>query len=186
MASGGLENRGGEPSRSLPPQQHQQSHYTFVVSSYVKLVPINSSNSAVESHWRPLYTICKLENELEESVNMDKELAADVSRTFDCEECGEQFGNVSDLKCHKKKVHRVKAQIIALQHRLLEMGQQISDQKLNMIQNLSKLKGTEFIEKQTCRCTGWCGINHQKHSWKPIKSRSILKMIQSSGINFQP
>ena len=29
----------------------------------------------------------KLENELEESMSIDKELAADVSRTVDCEEC---------------------------------------------------------------------------------------------------
>ena len=40
----------------------------------------------------------KLENELEERLSMDEELAADVIRTFDCKECGERFRNLFDLK----------------------------------------------------------------------------------------
>ena len=118
----------------------------------IVLEKVQSENDVINDKLKNLQT--KLENELEESISMDKELAADVSRTFDWEECGVKFINVSDLKCHKKKVHRVKAQIIALQHRLLEMGKQISDQKLNMVRKMSKLKETKFIEKQTCRCTG--------------------------------
>ena len=88
------------------------------------------------------------------------------------------------LKIHKEKKHGFQVQIITLQQRLMEIGKQISDQKLQITQKISKLKETEFIEKQTCRCIGWCGINHQKHNWKPIKSEVILTMIESSGIDF--
>ena len=78
----------------------------------IVLEKVQSENDVINDQLKNLQT--KLENELEESISMDKELAAYVSRTIDWEECGVKFINVSDLKCHKKKVHRVKAQIIAL------------------------------------------------------------------------
>ena len=54
----------------------------------IVLEKVQSENDVINDQLKNLQT--KLENELEESISMDKELAADISRSFDCEECGEK------------------------------------------------------------------------------------------------
>ena len=128
----------------------------------MQLQKVQCENDVLSEKLNNLET--KLENELEESMSIDEELATDVETSSNCDECSEEFGNVGKLRIHKEKKHGVQVQILSLQQRLLMLGKQISDQKLVIAKKISKLKETEFIEKQTCRCTGWCRINHQKHN----------------------
>ena len=53
------------------------------------------------------------------------------------------------------------------------------EQKLDIAIKISKLKETE----ETCSCTGWCAINHQKHSWKRYCSKEIHSKVRKLAIN---
>ena len=118
----------------------------------------------------------------EESVSLEDELGPYLKKNFKCKECDEMFGNLSYLKHHKKTHHGVDNQILLMQLRLLEISKQISDQKLDITHKISNLREKEFSESQTCKCQGWCAINHTKHSWQVTKSESVFTMVQRMGL----
>ena len=60
---------------------------------------------------------------------------------------------------------------------------QILEQKLDINNKMPKLKETEFLAQQTCKCGGWCAISHSKHSWKVTKSEHVYKMMCSLNLN---
>jgi hypothetical protein len=120
--------------------------------------------------------------QIEETVSLGEELGNDyVAKSFECKFCSKMFETRNKLKLHKRKMN---SKALAMKLRLYELGQQISDQKLDISLKISSLKEKEFIEKQTCQCRGWCAINHQKHGWKIIKSEVLIKIIEISNLNF--
>jgi chromosome segregation ATPase len=99
------------------------------------------------------------------------ELESHFGKIFNCKQCVKTFGSRGNLETHKRNVHGKENEMHLMQLRLHEMDKQLSDQKFNLTLKIYKLKEIEFIKKETCKCIGWCGISHQKHSWKksPIK-----------------
>jgi hypothetical protein len=73
--------------------------------------------------------------------------------------------------------------MIQMQLRLFQIGKQISDQKLDIAHKIYNLREKEFFKSQTCKCRGWCAINHTKHGWKVTRSESVLKMVKMMGLN---
>ena len=126
----------------------------------------------------------KLKSQNAHSVSLSEEL--NPAKVFTCERCDQTFGRCRDLKSHIRNEHKKREVTTTMKLRLQKLEKQILQQKLYITNKIADLKETESLEQQTCRCRGWCAITHQKHSWKPIRSKRILKMIQSSGINFQP
>ena len=116
-------------------------------------------------------------NDEAESEEID-ELESHFARIFKCKECCKNFGSRGDLKTHKRNVHGEENAIHAMQLRMHEIEKRLSDQKLNMTLQIYKLKELEFNEKETCKCIGWCGINHQKHSWKKSISKELYSQFQ--------
>ena len=56
------------------------------------------------------------------------------------------------------------------------MEKQILEQQLDLTKKISQLKENESIERQTCKW--WCGISHQKHSWKKSPSKELYAKFQ--------
>ena len=108
--------------------------------------------------------------ETEETKCLDEELGSSMSRNFKCKECDEHFGIRSDLKHHKRNVHAMHG----MKMRLHELEIQILEQKLDVSVKIAKLKEAE----QTCRCAGWCAINHLKHSCKKSSSKDLGSKFQ--------
>ena len=106
------------------------------------------------------------------------ELESHFGRIFKCKECVKTFGSRGNLETHKRNVHRKENAMHLMQLRLHEMDKRLSDQKFNLTLKIYKLKEVEFIEKETCKCIGWCGINHQKHSWKKSPSKELYSIFQ--------
>ena len=67
--------------------------------------------------------------------------------------------------------------------KLSQLEKQNSEQKISLVSKILNLKEKEFDEKQTCRCRGWCAINHQKHSWKISRSKTIFTKLKSMDIH---
>ena len=86
----------------------------------------------------------------------------DASRNFKCKECDKEFVSQENLTKHKKAIH-LNHHRLQLQLRLKDVARKISEQKLHLVNKISELRETEFSESQTCRCQGWCAINHTKH-----------------------
>jgi hypothetical protein len=126
----------------------------------------------------------KLKLQNAHSISLSEEL--NPAKVFTCEKCDQTFGKCRDLRSRIRNKHKEREVTTTMKLRLHKLEKQILQQKLDITNKMVDLKETESLEEQTCRCRGWCAITHQKHSWKPIRSKRILKMIQSSGINFQP
>ena len=126
----------------------------------------------------------KLKLQNAHSISLSEEL--NPAKVFTCERCDQTFGKCRDLRSRIRNKHKEREVTTTMKLRLHKLEKQILQQKLDITTKIADLKETESLEEQTCRCRGWCAITHQKHSWKPIRSKRILKMIQSSGINFQP
>ena len=75
-----------------------------------------------------------------------------------------------------KNDHGSNHQIFTIELKLHELELQILEQKLDFTQTISKLKEAE----QTCRCSGWCAINHQKHSWKKSSSKELYSKFEKT------
>ena len=73
--------------------------------------------------------------------------------------------------------------IFQMKLELHEVENWISDQKLDLVIKISHLKERGNAEKQTCRSRGCCAISHTKHSWNLTRSETILKMVETQGIN---
>ena len=115
----------------------------------------------------------------EEPNCLDDELGPNFSRKFECKECDAKFSSNEILRSHMRSDHGEKGEIIKMSLMLHGIERQILEQKLDITNKLSKLKENEFLEKQTCKCRGWCAITHSKHSWKVTKSEHVYKMIHS-------
>ena len=116
-----------------------------------------------------------------DSVSLSEELNS--AKTFKCGRCDENFGKCRDLKSHMRNEHENRDNISPMKLKLHQIEKQILKQKLNITNKIANLKEREFLEQQTCRCRGWCGISHKKHSWKITKSEKIFKMINDMCLN---
>ena len=54
-----------------------------------------------------------------------------------------------------------------------EMEAKVSQQRLDIVTKLFHMKETEAKVQLTCRCRGWCGINHIKHAWQNSKATEL-------------
>ena len=104
-----------------------------------------------------------------ESMCLQDELGLGCSRKFICKECENTFSSVHLLRSHVERVH-----MSTMKHRLNQLEILILEQKLDFTQTISKLKEAE----QTCSCSGWCAINHQKHSWKKSSSKELYSKFE--------
>ena len=116
----------------------------------------------------------------QDSLSLRDELGFQLEEIFKCEECDKEFVSQVNLKVHTKSLHQAKTNALIM---LNSMRRQVLQQKLDVTHKISSLREKEFLEQQTCKCTGWCAISHTKHSWKVTKSESILKMVQRMGLN---
>lgn len=123
-----------------------------------------------------LESIDRLGNE--EVLTLKDEL--DGSKNFKCKECDKGFVSQEILTTHKRTDH---SKYLQLQLRLNDVERKIYQQKLHLANKISDLRETEFSESLTCRCQGWCAINHNKHSWKVTKTEHVFKMIRSLDLN---
>ena len=82
-----------------------------------------------------------------------------MRRMQKCEDCDKSFGNLGDMRQHRRCIHGVESKKGVLKLRLYDIGKKISDQKLDLSLKMSELKE----EEETCKCVGWCAINHIKH-----------------------
>ena len=60
-----------------------------------------------------------------------------------------------------------------LKMKVKEMEVKIGKQRLELVTKLFHLKENETKVQLTCRCRGWCGINHIKHAWKKSKASEL-------------
>ena len=118
--------------------------------------------------------LAKLEKRIfeeKEHVTLDEEIRS-ISK---CEECDAVFASLGDMKKHLRSIDGVKRKRSALQVKLYEIEKKIADQKLDLSLKISNLKEKE----ETCKCVGWCAINHIKHSYKKSSSRELDHKFQN-------
>jgi chromosome segregation ATPase len=100
-----------------------------------------------------------LHNEKKKDPNcLDDELGPHFSRTFKCKEYEKYIASLQLLRSRMKNDHGSNHLISTIKLKLHELELQIFEQKLDTTQKISKLKEAE----QTCRCAGWCALNHKK------------------------
>ena len=116
----------------------------------------------------------------QESLSFKDELGFQLEEIYKCEECDKEFESQANLKVHTKSFHQAKTNALL---RLNKIRRQVLEQKLDVTNKISSLREKEFLEQQTCKCTGWCAISHTKHSWKITKSEGVFKMVQRMGLN---
>ena len=109
-----------------------------------------------------------------ENMSLGEELNVYISRTFQCEECGNSFDKRSELKIHMKNEHEREIWKIRVQ----EIERKLSDQKCNLVGDLYYLKEKESREKQICNCRGICRINHLKQNWRISQSSEIFSKFK--------
>ena len=147
----------------------------------IELENVSSENEKLKSR---LESIAIEEEVLQDKpISLEDELGSLLSRDFKCGKCGEDFGSQGNLSTHMKRGHEVKNERLHMKLRLYEIEMKISEQKLYIANKMSSLREIEFSESQTCKCQGWCGINHIKHSWKVTKSERVYEMIRSLDLN---
>ena len=103
----------------------------------------------------------------------------DAIEEFKCGDCGKEFVTLINLKKHKQSDHESSEKTLLLNLKLSELESKLSEQKQILLTNIMCLKEKEFKEKQLCSCRGWCGINHEKHNWRPSQSEIILSTLKS-------
>ena len=123
----------------------------------------------------------KMKSQNPDMVSLNEEL--NQAKTLTCERCDKYFGNGVDLRSHMSHEHKEREDLSPMNLRLHEIGKKILQQKLKITNKIAELKESEFQEQQTCRCRGWCGISHKKHSWKIKQSEKIFKMMNNMGLN---
>ena len=108
-----------------------------------------------------------LENIAEKNEEQNETLSEeldniDLVNPFHCELCNNKFGTRSTLRAHIRNMHEENA----MQHwmmKYLQAEKEISKIKFNILSKIHILKENESKYKISCRCRGWCGINHMKH-----------------------
>ena len=151
------------------------------VSILKEVEKLRNENEVKESLLKSLDEECKdLKEKLGELEKERKEFESNETtvkmlRKFKCDECHYEFESLRDLKIHQKN----KYEVLHWKRKLSNWEMNLNDQKMNLVTEILKIKEKEFAEKQTCSCRGWCGINHQKHSWRKSQSDSILLKLNS-------
>ena len=64
---------------------------------------VQSENEMLKEKLKDLQNT-HLEEDVEESISIDEELASDVRKIFKCKECDEKFGSLINIKQHKKTI----------------------------------------------------------------------------------
>ena len=86
-------------------------------------------------------------------------------KQFKCKTCADKFECFGDLREHIRNKHEeVSKTKKILGAKLKELEQKISEQQLDVTLKLFSLKEKEIKEQKTCRCRGFCNINHLKHN----------------------
>ena len=115
-----------------------------------------------------------------ENVSLDEELINhNITRPFKCERCDKFLCSMADLSYHMRNDHEDLDEKEALKTKLRDLEWTLCQQKLNLTTTLYNLKENELKESRTCRCRGWCGINHQKYGWKISPSEEILMKMKA-------
>ena len=135
-----------------------------------KEIKLESVSKECEAVKEQLSIIETRKFEESETLTLDQEMI----RMYQCEECDTIFRNNGDMKHHRRCFHGVESKKNLLNLRLYKLGKQISDQKLDLSLKISDLKERE----ETCKCVGWCGINHLKHSFKKSSSKELNHKFQ--------
>ena len=167
--------------------QNQQEELQRLVDEIKHLKDINEEKEFELQNISEEYTNLKIKLKSIETIEIGNEEVLtlkdelDASRNFKCKECDKEFVSQENLTKHKKAIH-LNHHRLQLQLRLKDVARKISEQKLHLVNKISELRETEFSESLTCRCQGWCAINHTKHSWKVTKSESVSKIVQRMGL----
>ena len=114
-----------------------------------------------------------LKDKLDKNDEIEKkgELESHFGKVFKCKECDKTFGRRGDLKTHKRNVHgEQNSQLLTM---LYKIETKLLEQKLDLTTKISKMKENESNKRQTCKCIGWCAINHIKHSWNKSFSKEF-------------
>ena len=99
-------------------------------------------------------------------------------KQFKCKTCADKFACFGDLKEHIRNKHEEVSKTKKIMGaKLKELEQKISEQQLDVTLKLFSLKEKEIKEQTTCRCRGFCNINHLKHNWQTSKSSQIISKL---------
>ena len=128
-------------------------------------------------------------NELEEQIVQNEtmkksgnSLCAELQQAsaFKCECCEKGFITQEDLIRHFKDVHEIKTEKRKLLlNRLENLEKEVSNEKIQLLASIYKLKRKETSESQKCRCKGFCRIHHNKHNFTKSRSDELLKKFQT-------
>ena len=136
----------------------------------------------------------KLENEklnvqlgklmsIKENVSLGDELNMHISKTFNCEECGESFDMRSEMKMHVETVHEKVNEKKLWKAKLKEKEIEVCSQKFKISSEIFSLKEKEISLNKICRCKGFCRINHYKHSWSQSKSTNLFEKMLNLNVH---
>ena len=101
-----------------------------------------------------------------------------MTKPFKCDRCDKLLCSMTDLSYHMRNDHDLDKKH-GLKTKLKDLEWTLCQQKLNLTTTLHNLKANELKANRTCRCRGWCGINHFKYSWKKFKSEEILNKMEA-------
>ena len=126
----------------------------------------------------------KEKNENENVLSVSEELEqlsnSKFLKPFKCNKCEQTFDSRSDLRGHIINKHEKEEWRIRVQN----IERKLSNQKLNIISNLYKLKEIEIKESHRCRCRGFCRINHSKYNWSKSKTDEMVSNFEDSNVEF--
>ena len=123
----------------------------------------------------------------EDGKSLSEELGISEAKSINvessCDPCKFVFEDGTTLTKHNEKSHEDHhvRQIFELQLQEINLGKEISKQKMKLSSDFFKLREKENDERKVCNCKGYCNIFHTKHNYK----KSIIQKLQcKSGVIF--
>ena len=104
-----------------------------------------------------------------------------IFNKFTCNLCGKSFGNISDLKKHKRIKHEKKD----LETTLAMVEKANWEMQVHISKSILKLKEKEEGERHMCYCRSRCRIFHKKHNWSKPKSHELIDRLNDVGMTAQ-
>ena len=96
------------------------------------------------------------------------------AKRFKCKECSNPFLNFNDLRRHKIWKRREIYSKIAALRKQEHLQNKISQQKSNLMRDISKLISKEVSQQSKCNCKGSCQINHFFKRWMFKHSKEFI------------